>query len=98
MGDQNAGAVFQNQIQRLLDLPLGEGVDTGGGLVQDKDGGLVQQHTQQRNHLPLPHGKTAAALPDLAVQPIGQGLNPFPGADLPGGTLDIPFIQIRTGC
>ena len=31
MGDQDAGGVFQDQIQGLLDLPLGEGVDAGGG-------------------------------------------------------------------
>ena len=54
--DQDAGGMFQDQVQRLLDLPFGERVDAGGGFVQDEDGGLLHQDAHQRHELTLPHG------------------------------------------
>ena len=29
---------FRHQVQRLLDLPLGEGIDASSGLIEDEDG------------------------------------------------------------
>ena len=75
---------FQNEIQRLLDLPFGEGVNAGGRFIQNEDGGVLHQHAHQRHELTLPHRKPVAALADFGVQAFGQGLKPFAVADLFG--------------
>ena len=80
--DQDAGRIFQDQVQRLLDLPLGERVDAGGGFIQDEDGRLLHQDAHQRHQLALPHREPSAALPDLGLQPVRQRFQPFTVADL----------------
>ena len=76
--------MLQDQVQRLLDLPLGERVDAGSGLIQDEDGRLLDQHAHQRDKLALPHREAVAALADVGVQALRQSLQPFAIADAAG--------------
>ena len=56
----------QHHVQPLLDLRLGQRVDAGGGLVQNDDRRVLQQHPRQRHQLPLAQREAAPALAHLA--------------------------------
>jgi hypothetical protein len=47
VGDQDAGCALQDQVQCLLDLPLGEGIDAGRGFIQHKDRRSLDQHAHE---------------------------------------------------
>ncbi len=55
MRDQNAGGVFENEIQRLLNLPFGKWINAGGGFIKDEDGGVLHKHAHERHELALSH-------------------------------------------
>ena len=55
MGNQDAGGALQDQIERLLDLPLCERVDAGSGFIQYKNTRIVNEHPHQGYQLALPH-------------------------------------------
>jgi hypothetical protein len=82
MRDQDAGCVFQNEIQRLLDLPFSEWVNAGGGFIQNEDGGVLHEHAHQRHELTLPHGEALPRSPTSVCKTIGQGFQPFAVTDL----------------
>ena len=46
MGDQDAGTIFEDQVQSLLDLPLCKWIDAGCGLIQNKDCWVLDQHPE----------------------------------------------------
>ena len=58
--------------QRLLDHPLGLGVERGGRLIEDQDRRVLEEHAGDREPLLLPAGELDAALADDRVQPIRQ--------------------------
>src|SRR5579875_92546 len=47
VGDEDGRAIFKYKVKPLLNLCLGERIDAGGGLVEDDDGRLLQQHAGQ---------------------------------------------------
>ena len=57
-----------------LDLHLGAGVQVGGGLVEDEDGGVGQRGPGQGDELALPGRQAGAPLPDLGGEALGQAL------------------------
>ena len=61
------------------------GVDAGGGLVQEDDGGVLQDGPGDGDPLLLAAGERAAALADDGVIAIGQGHDEVVAAGLLGG-------------
>ena len=55
MRNQDAGGVFQNKVQRLLNLPLGKGINACSGFIQDEYRWPLHQNAQKRYKLTLPH-------------------------------------------
>ena len=81
----------------MLDLPLSERVNAGGGFVQDEDGRFLHQDAQQCHQLTLPHRKHRPAFPDDRVQTVRQGLQPFAIPNLARHRQDICFGHFRRG-
>ena len=57
-------------------------VNAGSGLVQNKNGGVLQHHARQRHQLALAKREARAAFAHFTVQAVGQRVKPFAGADL----------------
>ena len=72
MGDDEGGAAFHECRQRVLHLPLGDGVERRGRLVEQQDRRVAQERPGDRHPLPLPAGEVRAARPDARRQPLGQ--------------------------
>ena len=89
MGDEDRGAAPQDHARRLLDLHFCEGVNAGGGFIQDEDGWLLHEHPHQRDELPLAHGKPCSALAHVCLQTLGQCFQPLAAADLPREGFDL---------
>ena len=53
MGDGDGGPVFDQGIERLLDLALGGGVQRRGRLVEQQDGRVLEQRPRDRQPLAL---------------------------------------------
>ena len=63
----------RRRAQTLLHQQLGEGVDVGGGLVQDQDARVGQQRAGEGDELALAHAEVAAALADGRVVAVRAG-------------------------
>ena len=64
--------------ERPLDGGLGLGVQVGGGLVEDHDGGRLQQQPGQGDALLLAAGQPVAAVAHDRVQAVGQHRDQVP--------------------
>ena len=42
MGDEHTRGLLEDEVQRCLDLLFGEGVDAGGGFIQNKNRGSLR--------------------------------------------------------
>ena len=93
MGDDNGRCLLHNQIEGLLDLGFGEGVNAGRGLIQNEDARLMNEHAHEGDELPLAHRETAPPLPDRAVQAVGQCFQPFAVANEVGITHDFGLVN-----
>ncbi len=82
VGDHDTGAPGHHYVEAGLDLLLGEGINAGGGLVEDEDRRVLQQHARQRDQLALAHRQTRAALADRGVEALGEDGDPVAAADL----------------
>ena len=72
MGDDEARAALQRGGQRLLHERLVLGVEVAGGLVEDDDGRVLQEHAGDGQALLLAAREAVAALADERVEPVGQ--------------------------
>ncbi len=70
--DHDRGTPAQQRAQRGLDVVLGHRVEVGGGLVEDEDARVAQDHPGDRDALLLPTGQPVPAFPDDCVVPVGQ--------------------------
>ena len=59
--------------QRLLDRPLGLGVERRGRLVEDQDRRVLEEHARDRQALLLAARELDAALADDGVEAVRQG-------------------------
>ena len=59
--------------QGTLDLVLILWIGKGGGLVQNDNGGVLQNRAGDGDPLPLPTGEALAPFTDHRVEPVGQG-------------------------
>lgn len=74
MGNEEGGSSFQKLVCSLLDQLLGFGVNGGGCLIQNEDGGVRKNCPGKRKELLLSCGKTVAALSYIAVIALIQFL------------------------
>ena len=77
------------------DLLLGDGVEGGGGLVEQKDPGLPEQGPRDGESLPLAAGQFEAAFPDQGVDALFGPLQKVLAGRLRQGRLQ--FVLCRVG-
>ena len=63
-----------------MDLLLDLHVDGAGGVVEDEDGGVVEQRARDGDALPLAARQRVAALAHLAVEPLRERVDELLGA------------------
>ena len=80
MADIDGSSVLHNVVEPGINLRLGDGVQSGGGLVQDEEGGVLVQRPGDGDLLGLAAGDIHAVLCQVlvqpGVQPIGHGVQP----------------------
>ena len=96
VGYDQHGADVLHLFQRVLNENLRLRIDVGGGLVQNHDGGLVQDGSGEAQQLPLAGGEVVALLPDGLVQAALQLPDEAVGVDVPAGLPDV-FIRHVVG-
>ena len=89
MGDEDGGASGGQPVQSALDELFGFRVDGGGGFVEHQDFRVRRQHPGEGQQLPLPLGEVLAALRQLGVETLRQGLYEVLGVDRFGRRLDL---------
>ena len=87
--DDQRGAVLHQRLQRGLHVALGFAVQGGRGLVEDQDGGVLEDGARDCNSLALPARQPHAVLADQRVQPVGHGLDEIPGMRGDAGGADL---------
>ncbi len=97
MGDDDRRPLGHDQVERGLNLRLGERVYAGCGLIENEDAGVLHQHARQGHQLPLAHRQAAAPFAHLAGDAVRQRLQPLPTTDLPCRGLDALVAGLRPG-
>ncbi len=85
MGNDEGSATVQEGAQTLLHQHLGEGIDVGGGLIQDKDARVGQKRAGEGDELALAHAEVATTLANGRVVALGEARNQVVCADDTGG-------------
>jgi len=57
LGDENNRAIGAGGVDGPLHVALADGVERGGAIVQDENGRVFEEDTDQCQPLPLPAGK-----------------------------------------
>ena len=83
--DDETCATAHESLESLLDQSLGGGVDTGGGLVENEDGRVLQQRAGDADALLFADAQTHPAFADLGVEAVGQFANKVMAICSPGG-------------
>ncbi len=97
MSDHQSRAPFHQAFQRILDEGLGPRVEVAGGLVQDQDSRILEDHASNRDALLLPSRQPIATLPDDGGVPVRKG--PYEVMDVGGasGGFDLGVVGVRSG-
>ena len=93
--DHDGGAVYREALQGFLDQRLRFGVQGGGGLVQQQDGGIFQDGSCQGNALALPARQASAPFSGQGVVTFGQGHDEVVDVGQPGSPLDLLLAGAR---
>jgi len=72
VGDDERGAPGQKPAERLMQTPFGVAVERRGGLVEDDDLGVGDDHARDRQALPLAARHAHALAPHCRIQPMRQ--------------------------
>ncbi len=75
MGHDEAGTVAHEPFQRALQACLGDGVDAGGGFVENEDGRIGQHGAGEADDLPLPEGEPGTTLAHHRVEALRHRLD-----------------------
>ena len=89
VGNDQHGANVLHLLQGVLDQHLRLGVDVGGGLIENHDGGLVNNGSGKGQQLALAGGEVVAPLPDHLVQAVFQPAHEGIGVDIAAGLPDL---------
>ena len=91
MGNDNGGPILHEVVQRPLHLAFRLGIQGGGRLVQNQDGGVLQKRPGNGEPLLLAAGKPHPGLADHGVEAPRQGLDKVQGI---GGTGRRPHLGL----
>lgn len=94
MGDDQHGAVFHQFAQGALDCPFGVGIDTGGGLVEQHDGGILEQGAGDGQALAFAAGQVAAVLVEAGVVALWQAFDEVVGLGQSSGLFDLFAVGV----
>ena len=83
VGDDQHRLVPEGLVHGVLDLPLGFGVQGGGGLVQDDQARPPDQCPGNGDSLPLAAAEPGPGVADLGVYPLLQALHKVPQPGIP---------------
>src|SRR5690242_18782225 len=72
MGNDDGRASRQQPVQSFADHQLGAGVHAGSGFVENQETRIMRQRPSETHQLPLPYGKSRAALAHHGVQALWQ--------------------------
>ena len=92
MRDDNHRATLFDGIDRGLDLLGGDGIEAGGGLVEEDNGRILDEHTGDGDALLL----AATELESSGLEAMWQGHNLIVDIGLTGGTHHIVVGGLRT--
>ena len=70
--DRDRGPIPHQVPDRRHQLALGDGVEVGGGLIEDEQRSVFEQRPRHGQPLALAPGEPRTLLPDVAVQPGGK--------------------------
>ncbi len=97
MGDHHRRPSPQRLVQSGLHRGLVLGVEVAGGLVEDDDAGVLEQHAGDGQALLLAARQPVAPLADQGVEPVGQGGDDVPDAGGPAGLLQLVVGDVGPG-
>ena len=95
VGDDDGGASHEEPIEGLLDLDFGDGVDIGGGFIQDQNAGGGEHGTGDADELALAEREIDAAFLNAGLVAIRQGADKIVGVGLAGDFLNLLLRGIR---
>ena len=70
VGDQDTGPGLDQGFNGLLDLLLGNGIQSRSGFVKDQQGGILEQDPGDGNTLLLAAGQFKAPVPTMVSRPF----------------------------
>ena len=79
VGDDEAGALRHEPVERLLDEPLGLRVHARGGFVEDEDGRVFEQRAGDGNALLFADAELYPALADDGAEALRQPIDKLAG-------------------
>ena len=89
VGNDQCGAALGQRVEGRLNLGLGDGVQGGGGLVQNEDRRVLQEDSGDGDALLLSAGQQRAPLAHVGVKAVGHGQNVVVDLGLAGGVDDL---------
>ncbi len=89
VGDDDGGASVEETFEGLLDLGFGDGIDIGGGFIQDEDAGGGEHGAGDADELALAEGEIDAAFLNAGLVAIRQGADKIVGVGLAGDFLNL---------
>ena len=95
LSDEENGGVFQVLVEGLPDEGFGGGVHSGGGVVQDEDGGFAEHSPGDAQALLLAAGDVDAALFQPGVEALGEGQDEVVSLGVLGRLDDLLFGGVR---
>ena len=72
MGNDEGGASLGQGIKCPLDLGFRDGVQSGGGFIQDEDGGIFQEDPGNGNSLLLTAGQEGSPFAHIGIKALGH--------------------------
>ena len=97
VGDDDAGAVREDVLERFLDELFGLAVETAGGFIEDEDARVAQDDAGEGDALFFATAKAVAAFADDGVVAIGEAGDEVVDVGGTGGLLDLLLGRIGTG-
>ena len=89
VGDDEGGTALGQLVKGALDPGFGHAVQSGGGLVQDEDGGILQKDAGDGYPLLLPAGEHDAPFAHIGLEPVGHFQDIVVDLGLLGGRNDL---------
>lgn len=93
VGDEDLGRFALQIANGLLDPVFGDGVERGGGFIEDQDGGFFDKSAGDGEALLLASGESFAHFGEKGVVFEGHFFNEFVGVGLGCGFFDFSFAE-----